>query len=429
MEITHGLLRSYACRVTWGAFALLAGLLLNAASAHAEKRVALVIGNSAYVHAPKLPNPTNDADAIGLLLKDAGFDIVETHHDLGINDMRRVVRDFTDKMQDAEMAVVYYAGHGIEVDGSNYLVPVDAQLRRDIDVEDETVSLERVLRVIEPAKRLRLVILDACRENPFASSMKRIIARRSIGRGLASIEPSTSDTLIAFAARAGSTAEDGLTIHSPFTTALLKNLTTPSLDLRIAFGRVRDDVMKATDNRQEPFVYGSLGGNTVDLNSAPANAGGASGAAAALDPAITQAWREYDEATKVGTKQAWDAFLAAHPTGFYSDLARLQRTKLIGALTPSTLDRPDSVKPQSSNNGVTPAKGNEEPNVNQESRKPASGGPNAKAVKYYCGSVQAYEEGIKHGITDQLSLNYVREQCRRAQTGQLTVDQFGRRFR
>jgi uncharacterized caspase-like protein len=333
--IAHGLLRSYACRVTWGAFALLAGLLLSAASAHAEKRVALVIGNSAYVHAPKLPNPTNDADAISLLLKDAGFDVVETHHDLGINDMRRVIRDFTDKMQDADMAVVYYAGHGIEVDGSNYLVPVDAQLRRDIDVEDETVSLERVLRVIEPAKRLRLVILDACRENPFTGSMKRTIARRSIGRGLASIELSASDTLIAFAARAGSTAEDGQAIHSPFTTALLKNLATPGLDLRIAFGRVRDDVMKATENHQEPFVYGSLGGNTVALVSASANAGGASGAAGALDPAITQAWREYDEAAKVGTKQAWEAFLAAHPTGLYADLARSQLMK-IAAIAPAS---------------------------------------------------------------------------------------------
>jgi uncharacterized caspase-like protein len=300
--------------------------------------VALVIGNSSYSHAPKLPNPANDASAISLLLKDVGFDVVETHQDLGINDMRRVVRDFTDKMQDADMAVVYYAGHGIEVDGSNYLVPVDAQLRRDIDVEDETVSLERVLKVIEPAKRLRLVILDACRENPFARSMKRTIARRAIGRGLASVEPSMSDTLIAFAAKAGSTADDGRTAHSPFTTALLKNLATPGLDLRIAFGRVRDDVMQATANRQEPFVYGSLGGTTVALVPTPGDANDARDAPRP-DAVSVQAWRDYEAAAKIGTKVAWKLFLTAHPTGFYADLAHARIANL-------NTSEPDEAKPR-----------------------------------------------------------------------------------
>ncbi len=338
-------LRSIALRVTSGAFVLLLGLSLRAVSAQAEKRVALVIGNSAYVHVARLPNPATDADAISLLFKSSGFDVVETHHDLGIDDMRRVVRDFTDKMQDADIAVVYYAGHGIEVDGSNYLVPVDAQLRRDIDVEDETVSLERVLKVIEPAKRLRLIILDACRENPFAKSMKRTIARRAIGRGLASVEPSLSDTLIAFAAKAGSTADDGTGFHSPFTTALLKDLPTPGLDLRIAFGRVRDDVMKATGNRQQPFVYGSLGGTNVALVSSP-DAGGVIDAVPPIDPATVQAWRDYDEAAKVGTKEAWDAFLAAHPTGFYAELARAQRAKFrdSGDMKPKPNAEPDGEK-------------------------------------------------------------------------------------
>src|SRR6202023_1711894 len=137
----------------------------------------------------------------------------------------------------------YYAGHGIEVNGVKYLVPVDATLRRDIDVEDETVSLDRLLQVLEPAKRLRLIILDACRDNPFTKSMARTMASRSVGRGLARIEPTTSDTLIAFAAKAGFTAADGDGAHSPFTTALLKYLVTPGLDVRLAFGRVRDDVL------------------------------------------------------------------------------------------------------------------------------------------------------------------------------------------
>jgi uncharacterized caspase-like protein len=161
--------------------------------------------------------------------------------------------------------VIFFAGHGMEVNGTNYLIPIDAILERDIDVEDETVPLDRVIQILEPAKRLRLVVLDACRDNPFVRSMKRTIAGRSIERGLAKVDVLTSDTLIAFAAKAGSTASDGDGTNSPYTTALLKHLTIPGLDLRLAFGRVRNEVLKNTDNRQEPFVYGSLGGSEVSL--------------------------------------------------------------------------------------------------------------------------------------------------------------------
>ena len=340
--IVRGLPRLFASLRIWIGIPL-AALLLASGPARAEKRVALVIGNSAYVHAPRLRNPANDADAVGLLLTSAGFDVVDKFHDLGVEDMRRVVRHFIDRTRDAEIAVIYYAGHGIEVDGINYLVPVDAQLRRDIDVEDETVSLDRLLQVIEPAKQLRLIILDACRENPFAQSMKRTIEQRSIGRGLAIVEPSISNTLVAFAAKAGYTAADGNGLHSPFTTALLKDLPTPGLDLRIAFGRVRDDVMTTTGGRQEPFVYGSLGGTTVALVSSPV-ATTISTAPSAIDVATTQTWRDYDAAAKIGTKEAWDAFLTAHPTGLYADLARLQLAKAtttVPATPPDPAVRPN----------------------------------------------------------------------------------------
>jgi hypothetical protein len=263
--------------------------------------------------------------------------VVETRRDLGINDMRRVIRDFSDLTQNADMAVVFYAGHGIEVDGNNYLIPVDAKLDRDLDVEDETVSLDRVLKLLEPAKRLRLVILDACRDNPFAKTMKRTLASRAIGRGLARVEPATSDTLIAFAARAGSTAADGDSIHSPFTSALLKHLATPGLDVRLAFGRVRDDVLASTGNRQEPFVYGSLGGSNVAL--VPLTIDGKT-EPLSNDPNARIA-REYDLAAKVGRKEAWDVFIAAHPTGFYADLARVQRAKL-AAITPTVRPEPNN---------------------------------------------------------------------------------------
>src|SRR5947209_4752412 len=257
-------------------FFLAAALLVGVCQpAFAEKRVALVIGNAVYQNVPRLPNPVNDGATIASTLKNAGFDVVDSRHDLTAADTRRALRDFADRARDADIAVVYYAGHGIEVDGGNYLIPVDAKLERDTDVYDEALSLDRVLLAIEPAKKLRLVILDACRDNPFSKNMKRTVASRAIGRGLAQIEPTSPNMLIACSAKAGSTALDGDTKNSPFTIALAKHLATPGLDVRRAFGFVRDDVLKATSNRQEPFVYGSLGGDDVPLVPAPARAASA----------------------------------------------------------------------------------------------------------------------------------------------------------
>jgi caspase domain-containing protein len=239
--------------------------LVMTSAALADKRVALVVGNSAYQKVGQLPNPAHDAGAIGALFKVMAFDVVEAKFDLGVADLRHALRDFTDQVHDADIAVVYYAGHGMEVNGVNYLIPVDAKLERDIDIEDEAVSLDRVLRTIEEAKRLRLVILDACRDNPLTRSMKRSASTRSIGRGLAKIEDLTSDTLVAYAARAGSFADDGAGENSPYTAALIKYLPLPALDLRLALGRVRDEVLRTTNKRQEPFVYGSLGGAEIAL--------------------------------------------------------------------------------------------------------------------------------------------------------------------
>lgn len=184
----------------WGAMVrsvllFLFGFLLcfSVDPAFAEKRVALVIGMSKYQQVPRLTNPARDADAVASLFKQAGFDVINNQRDLGIVDLRRVVREFSETARDADISVVYYAGHGIEVDGTNYLVPADAKLVSDFDIEDETISLDRVLKALEPTKRLRLVILDACRDNPFANTMKRSVASRSVGRGLAKVEPAVSD--------------------------------------------------------------------------------------------------------------------------------------------------------------------------------------------------------------------------------------------
>lgn len=302
---------------------LAAALLLAAGPALAEKRVALVIGNGAYQNVPRLSNPVNDGGTIAAKLKDAGFDVVDSRHDLTAADTRRALRDFADRARDAEIAVVYYAGHGIEVDGGNYLIPVDAKLERDTDVYDEALSLDRVLLAVEPAKKLRLVILDACRDNPFAKTMKRTVASRAIGQGLAKIEPSSPNLLIAYSAKAGSTAADGDGKNSPFTTALSRHLTTPGLDVRRAFGYVRDEVLKTTNNRQEPFVYGSLGGEDVPLVSAPKVA-----PPAAVANPQSELRRDYELALQIGNKAALNAFLTQYPDGFYASLARLQLEKI-----------------------------------------------------------------------------------------------------
>ncbi|MCP3393232.1 caspase family protein [Bradyrhizobium sp. CCGB12] len=300
-------------------------LLLGAGPAFAGKRVALVLANSAYQHAPSLTNPVNDGSVMAKTLKEAGFDVVESRHDLSALDTRRMLRDFADATRDADIAVVYYAGHGIEVEGSNYLIPVDAKLERDTDVYDEALSLDRILVAVEPAKQLRLVILDACRDNPFGKRMKRTIASRSIGRGLAQVEPSSPNTLIAYSAKAGFTAQDGDGANSPFTVALSKYLTTPGLDVRRAFGFVRDDVLKSTGNKQEPFVYGSLGGEDVPL--VPVKVAATAPVAPVANPQA-DIRRDYELALQVGNKAAWDAFLAQHPDGFYASLAKLQVEKI-----------------------------------------------------------------------------------------------------
>src|SRR5262245_29374339 len=178
-------------------------LVPSAGVASAERRVALIIGNSNYKNVQPLANPARDATAVGAMLKKAGFEVVESKLDLGNTAMRRTIREFTSTAKNADIAVVYYAGHGIEFDGTNYLIPVDAELASDVDVEDETISLDRIMRMLDPVKRLRLVILDACRENPFGKKMTRTIASRSMGRGLAKIEVTSTDTLVALVCRQG----------------------------------------------------------------------------------------------------------------------------------------------------------------------------------------------------------------------------------
>lgn len=327
---------------------LSAAITLVTADAHAEKRVALVVGNSAYQHANQLVSPAKDANAIAGLFRGAGFDVVETRLDLGNIEFKRIVRDFTEVAREADIAIVYFAGHAIEVNGTNYLLPVDARLANDFDVEDEALSLDRVMRAIEPARRLRLVILDACRDNLLARSMKRATTPRNVTAGLATVVPTPTGTLVAFATAPGTIADDGQGVNSPFAAALLKNLATPGRDVRNALDHVRDDVMRTTGGRQEPFVAGSLGETVVALVPDPNKPHVPIRQISVLPnpqavDAVADPQRDYELAERAGTKEAWDSFLTKHPAGVYASLARKERDRLdLRAETPVALRQPES---------------------------------------------------------------------------------------
>jgi len=296
----------------------------------AAPRVALVIGNASYEHAPTLANPLNDAADVGAALGRLGFEVTRIRN-ADRASLWRGLQEFALAASASEVAVVFYAGHGIEVDHRNFLVPVDARLASDQDVEFEAVPLELVQRAVERASKLRLVILDACRENPFAVSMQRAGATRSIGRGLARARPA-GETLVAYAAKEGTVAADGEGRNSPYSEALLAHLEEPGLEVGQMFRRVRDAVLASTGGRQEPFVYGSLSsrGAYLAAEAAPAPASSAARPAAVIVSGAAQitaeqlaAEREFWASVKASKDPAeLQAYLDQYPDGTYVVLAR-----------------------------------------------------------------------------------------------------------
>lgn len=224
-----------------------------------ETRVALVIGNSAYGSVPRLENPRRDAKVVADTLRTIGFTKVIEANDLSREQLTAAIHSFAAEADRADWAMVYFAGHGMEIGGVNYLIPVDAKLLSDRDVQFEALPLNAVLTALEGARKLRLVVLDACRNNPFASQMKVASAGRSVGRGLGRIEPDAG-TLVIYAAKDGQIAQDGDGINSPFAAALAKRLRTPGMEIRRLFDHVADDVMDLTRRAQQPFTYGRLSG-------------------------------------------------------------------------------------------------------------------------------------------------------------------------
>ncbi len=251
-------------------------------------KYALVLGNSSYQHVNKLPNPAYDAKAVGESFERLGFKVT-TAEDLGYDEMRRAILQFGRDARGADMAVIYFAGHGIELGGEDWLIPIDADLQTDLDVDTAAINLKSLMKAVSETQNLGLIILDACRTNPFrlrsptegraAEPLERGIVMPNRGdRGLAPLDPSDSglaavdpvnNVLVAFAARDGTVAEDGLGSHSPFTSALLTHLETKGLEINFLFRNIRDDVLAATKNQQEPFTYGSLSKDAIYLNSAP----------------------------------------------------------------------------------------------------------------------------------------------------------------
>ena len=228
-------------------------------AADTGRRVALVIGNGSYRHATVLPNPGNDAADIAQALRELDFEVIEGH-DLDWAGIHAKVREFARKLDDATMALFFYAGHGVQVDGRNYLVPVEAKLDRAGTLDQDAVDVLSILRPMEAEKRVNLVFLDACRDNPFTRNLARSLGgtrSSAVGQGLASIQRA-SGTLITYATEPGNVAADGEARNSPFTAALLKHIRKPGIEIEQMMKLVRLDVMAATREKQLPKTDSGL---------------------------------------------------------------------------------------------------------------------------------------------------------------------------
>jgi hypothetical protein len=334
------MIRDISMRILAGLAALGISFAVDS-PASAETRVALVIGNANYANVARLGNPISDAQTVAAALRKVGFTTVTVQSDLGVMAMRQALQNFGALAASSDVALVYYAGHGMEAGGVNYLIPVDAKLATSRDLEFEAVSLDLVLHAVEGAHRLKLVVLDACRNNPFAAQMQS--DNRAIGRGLARIEPE-GDTLVAYAAKAGTTANDGTTGNSPFATAFARDIALPGIDVRILLGKVRDDVLQATNRQQEPFTYGSLGGDQfyfVPPTSGTTVASLSPQTVPAVDQKAMelQVWNDVKDSGDVGQIQS---YLDQYPKGTFAGVARARIAALGKAQSQTSQNTPSS---------------------------------------------------------------------------------------
>ncbi|MDC0435348.1 caspase family protein, partial [bacterium] len=242
---------------------LIALSLLYASSSFATTRVAMVVGNSAYAAHARLANPGNDAKALADVFRSIGFDEVVLATDVTRLEFESALDTFHDLAKTADVAVFFYAGHAIQWQGGNYMIPVDAQLESERDIK-RLILLDDVVKDASSSRELGLVILDACRDNPFQVQLAEQGTRGLQRVGLAS-PPGAAGTMVAYATQADAVAFDGTGNHSPYTKALIKHLPTANQDISLVFRAVRDEVAAETDWQQQPFTYGSLGGDEIWL--------------------------------------------------------------------------------------------------------------------------------------------------------------------
>jgi uncharacterized caspase-like protein len=307
----------------WIAALSAASLLISASTeAFADKRVAFVVGNGAYKNVPALPNPAVDARSMAKLLRNVGFDVVEGSN-LSRDKMTEKLLDFGKKAEGADVAIFFYAGHGIAVNGTNYLLPVDADLKSEMDVKlGAAINVDLTLEQTMSDAKVKLVFLDACRDNPFAAKIRSAKATRSanVGSGLAEMK-SGEGTLIAFATGPGQTALDGEAgTNSPFTRALLANIAQPGVEIQQAMTKVRAQVNEETNKGQLPWGHTNLIGS-VYLNPAP-SAGAATNTPAPTSAAASEVelefWRSIKDSNKI---DELNAYLSNYPNGTFKALA------------------------------------------------------------------------------------------------------------
>ncbi|MDE2595525.1 MAG: caspase family protein [Sphingomonadales bacterium] len=302
--------------------------LLALPGAAAARNVALVIGNSAYGNTNVLTNPVNDANLVAGAAARAGFEVVQAQ-DLGNAAFQRTLRDFRQKAEGADVAMIYYAGHGIEGQGKNWLIPTDAKLESEFDLPYEAIDLDRLLESMIGA-RMRMVVLDACRNNPFGTNWKRGV--RAVANGLGQVD--VDDVMVIFAAAPGQVATDGQGGNSPFARSLAQRLPQPGLAVQMLGGMVRDDVLAATGGQQRPFVSASVTGTPIYLVSAPLlqaqPAAQPQQPVASSDRSTTEAlmWQGVVAANSPG---GYQAFLREFPSGIFANLAREKLAQMQGA--------------------------------------------------------------------------------------------------
>ena len=308
------------------AFACAVFTVVATTKAVGETRVALVIGNGAYARDP-LANPARDAALITETLRRVGFDIIHVQ-DADRKAMQDAITRFGRKLAAPDsVGLFYYAGHGVQVDGENFLLPIDVDIRAETEVRIQGVNLKEILITLRAAKsRLGIAILDACRNNPFVG------LTRGLRRGLAAVQ-APAGTLIAFSTAPGEVALDGSNGNSPYTAALAKAIPAPNTTIETVFKRTRQSVMKATNRTQVPWEHSSLVGDfrfvpspMPGVNSAGQNTVSATAPAVQSERlAEVAAW---EKATAAGTRDAYTRFLKSYPTGAFSELARLKLTQL-----------------------------------------------------------------------------------------------------